>query len=288
MTGFGRAEYTENGLTVVVEIHSVNGRFLDVRMKLPRALYEYELELRKITQEYITRGKVTITVNLNSVGAHAESIEMDYMLADKYMSLSRDIASRYGIDNNMDAKTLMTLPDVIITGEDADAAEALWTITEKAVRSALKIHRTMREKEGAVIGGDIKARLEIISGHLEQIEKNIPDIIQYNKERLHKRLELLVGKDRVDEIRFAMEAALYADRMDVTEECVRFRSHNEQFAREISKEITSGKKLLFLLQEINREANTIGSKIMDAHCAQIVVRIKEELEKMREQAENME
>ncbi|MCE5249146.1 YicC family protein [bacterium] len=288
MTGFGRAEYSENGSTIVVEIHSVNGRFFDVRMKLPRLLYEYELELRKITQEYVSRGKVSVTVNLNSMNARAEGLEMDYSLADKYIALSRDIARRYDIDDTMDTRTLMAFPDVIMSGDDTGLAEEFWARTEKVMRSALEIHRAMREKEGSAIGDDIQSRLAVINGYLGQIENRIPEVRESNRERLLKRLETLVGQDKMDEIRFSMEAALYADRLDVTEECVRFRSHNEQFAHEIAREITSGKKLLFLLQEMSREANTIGSKIMDAECAQIVVKIKEELEKMREQAENME
>lgn len=288
MTGFGRAEYSDNGSIVTAEIHSVNGRFFDVRMKLPKTLYEYEAVLRKVSQEYVKRGKVFLTVNVNRSNGCGESVQFDVDFADKYMGLSREIASRYSIENNIDARTLMALPDVIVSSEEECEDGVIWEMAQKAVRSAFEIHTAMREEEGAVIGSDIEARLESVGSYLDQIELRIPVIVETNKERYRKRIENLVGAETVDEVRFAMEVAIYADRIDITEECVRFKSHNEQFAREIKNKITSGKKLLFLLQEMNREANTIGSKIMDADSAQIVVQIKEELEKMREQAENME
>lgn len=204
------------------------------------------------------------------------------------MGLSQEIAARYGIENNIDARTLMALPDVMVSSDEECEDGVIWEMAQKAIHSAFETHTAMREEEGAVIGSDIEARLKSVGGYLDQIEQRIPVIVETNKERYRKRIENLVGAETVDEVRFAMEVAIYADRIDITEECVRFKSHNEQFTREIKNKISSGKKLLFLLQEMNREANTIGSKIMDAESAQIVVHIKEELEKMREQAENME
>ena len=261
---------------------------MDVRLKLPKALYEYESELRKIAQEYIKRGKVYLTINHSRVAGRGEGLGVDTGVADKYIELSRELAQRYTIENNMDAKTLMTFSDVIVGKEDEFGDGELWGITQKVVHSALEIHTAMRAEEGTAIGRDIKTRLDTITEYLKRIETRAPGIIETNKERLRKKIDTLIGNDTVDEIRLAMELTLYADRVDVTEECVRFRSHNKQFAREFARDVTSGKKLGFLLQEMNREANTIGSKIMDADIAQIVVQIKEELEKMREQAENME
>lgn len=288
MTGFGRAEYSDNDSIVTAEVHSVNGRFFDVRMKLPKTLYEFEAVLRKVSQKYIKRGKVFLTINVNGVSGRADSVQFDVDLADKYMSMSQEITTRYSIENNIDARTLMMLPNVILTSDEECEDGVIWEMAQKAVHSAFEIHTGMREEEGAVIGSDIVARLESVGNYLDQIEQRIPVIVENNKERYRKRIENLIGVETVDEVRFAMEVAIYADRIDITEECVRFKSHNEQFAREIKNDVTSGKKLLFLLQEMNREANTIGSKIMDAESAQIVVHIKEELEKMREQAENME
>jgi uncharacterized protein (TIGR00255 family) len=288
MTGFGRAEVSKNGATVTVEVYSLNGRFLDVRTKLPKALYPYESHLRKLTQEYIGRGKVNVTVNVARESARADSMDIDYRLVDKYMALSLEIANRYGIEHAMDTKTVMSLPEVVVWNENGDSNGDLWLMTEQVARSAFDAHRSMRADEGSRIGADICQRLETVADLVDAIEKRAPELAVANRERLKKRLEQLIGKDDIDEIRFAMEVALYAERIDVTEECVRFKSHIGQFSREIAARESSGKKLLFLLQEMNREANTIGSKIMDADCTQMVVRIKEELEKIREQAENSE
>ena len=288
MTGFGSAEAVENGTSVKVEVQSVNGRFLDLKVKLPKCLYEYEGELRKIAQESIDRGRVNINVAITVAGARASSVKLDYELAERYVNLARELADRYDIQNTLDSRTLLSLPDILSLEEDGVSAESRWEIAKKATVAAFEAHRAMREKEGAAIGRDVSGRLEAITRHLENIETRAPEIIKTNTVRLRKRIETLLGSDTLDEVRFAMEVAVYADRLDITEECVRFRSHNKLFAQEVAQKKTSGRKLSFLLQEMNRETNTIGSKIMDADVAGIVVLIKEELEKMREQTENME
>lgn len=288
MTGFGKAEYSQNGSSIAVEVYSLNGRFLDVRTKLPRALFPYESELRKIAQEYIKRGKVTITVNVAKESARADAMEIDFKLADKYVGMSREIAERYGLDSAIDVRTLMTLPEIFTGNENGEENGGLWDKAEKTIREALEAHRAMRCEEGATLGSDIRERLLTIDDCLNRIKNRAGDIAEVNRQRLRKKIESLLGSDTFDEIRFAMDIALYAERVDVTEECVRFRSHIEQFSHELDNETTSGKKLLFLLQEMNREANTIGSKTMDTECTQTVILIKEELEKIREQAENTE
>jgi uncharacterized protein (TIGR00255 family) len=288
MTGFGSAKAAENGTSVKVEVSSVNGRFLDLKVKLPRYLNEYENELKKIAQEYIERGRVTVTVNMTVASDKASSVRVDTELAARYVKMARELADRHGIENGMDARTLLTLPDIFVWDEDALGGGFLWEITLRAAVAALDAHRAMREREGEAISRDVSARLETIGRRLDEIERRAPEIVSANTARLRKKIESLVGNGAFDEVRFAMEVALYADRIDITEECVRFRSHNALFLRELGQEKTSGRKLSFLLQEMNREANTIGSKIMDAGIAGIGVLIKEDLEKMREQTENME
>ena len=288
MTGFGSAEAAENGMSVKVEVASVNGRFLDLKVKLPRYLNEYENELKKIAQEYIERGRVTVTVNMTVASEKASSVRVDTELAARYVKMARELADRHGIENGMNARTLLTLPDIFVWDEGALDGGSLWEITRRAAVAALDAHRAMREREGEAISRDVSARLETIGRRLDEIERRAPEIVSANTARLRKKIESLVGNGAFDEVRFAMEVALYADRIDITEECVRFRSHNALFLRELGQEKTSGRKLSFLLQEMNREANTIGSKIMDAGIAGIGVLIKEDLEKMREQTENME
>lgn len=288
MTGFGSAEAADNGTTVKVEVSSVNGRFLDLKVKLPRYLNEYENELKKIAQEYIERGRVTVTVNMTVASEKAAAVRVDAELTARYVEMARELADRHGIVNGMDARTLLSLPDILVWDEDPIDGGSRWEIARKAVAAAFDAHRVMREQEGEAIGRDVNARLAAISRHIEDIERRAPEIVAVNTARLRKKIESLVGSETFDEMRFATEVALYADRIDITEECVRFRSHNALFLRELGQAKTSGRKLSFLLQEMNREANTIGSKIMDAGVAGTVVLIKEELEKIREQTENME
>ncbi len=288
MTGFGKGEFTDNGTSVVVEVFSVNGRFFDLKTRMPKSLNEYEGELRKIVQKYIERGRVTVSIFIDRPGMKAEEMEIDYELADRYLHLAEEISAKHGIENNIDSRTLLSLPEVICWGENGFDSENIREMVQKSLLSALEAHRNMREKEGAVIGDDMSKRLKVICGHIEKIDRLAPEAVEANTVRLRKKIESLIGRDALDETRFAMEVALYADRADITEESVRLRSHCDQFAKELSGKKTSGRKLSFLLQEMNREANTIGSKIMDAAISQTVVRIKEELEKMREQAENME
>jgi uncharacterized protein (TIGR00255 family) len=288
MTGFGSAEAVENGTSVKVEVHSVNGRFLDLKMKLPRSFAEYEGEFRKIAQDFIERGRVHVTVSLNMAGIRASGVRVDYPLAERYVKLAEELAGIHGIENRMDARTLLTLPEILTWEEDDISGESQWELAKKATLAAFESHRSMRESEGAVIGRDIRNRLDAIYHHIQEIEKSAPVIVESNIARFRKRVESLVGSDTFDEIRFKMEVALYADRVDITEECVRFKSHHDQFLKELAQKKSSGKKLSFLLQELNREANTIGSKVMDAGIAGIVVSVKEDLEKMREQCENME
>lgn len=288
MTGFGSAEFAENGTNVSIEVRSVNGRFFDLRTKMPKSLNGYEDELRKIAKSYVERGRVTVSISLNIPGVLSEEMTVDYDLADRYIRLAGEMSSRYEIDNNLDVRTLLSLPEIIHWDENGSDAESLWKVVEKAVIAAFDAYNAMREKEGAYIGKDISARLTVISGIIEEVEKRAPEVVETNTVRLRKKIENLIGDVSVDENRFIMETALYADRIDVTEECVRLRSHCDLFTQEISGDTASGKKLSFLLQEMNREANTIGSKVMDANISQTVVRIKEELEKIREQTENIE
>ncbi len=288
MTGFGSSEYSGNGTNISIEVRSVNGRFFDLRTKMPKSFLCHEGELRKIAQSYIERGRVTISISLDITGARAEEMSVDYDLADRYISLAGEMSSRYGIDNNMDSRTLMCLPEIIQWEENGFNNGKLWETVKKTAAEAFEAHRVMREKEGTSIEKDMKARLAVINGFAEEVENRAPEVVKANTVRLRKKIENLIGSSAVDENRFLMEMSLYAERVDITEECVRLRSHCEQFAHEISGDKASGRKLTFLLQEMNREANTIGSKVMNAKISQTVVRIKEELEKMREQAENME
>jgi len=291
MTGYGKASYDEDGVKADVEVQSVNGRFFDLKSKMPRYLNEFEGELREITHRFIERGRVNLSITIDLVSACLETLNIDYSLAERYVQFSDEIANRCGIENNVDARSILRLPDVIQSveaEESSDDTAALWEVAKKAIIPALEAHKAMRAKEGAVIGSDIGARLESVRNHMVAIERRSPVVLEENTHRLRKRIEQLIENDRIDESRFTLEVAIYAERTDITEECVRYYSHCDVFAQELSGKKASGKKLSFLLQEMNREANTTASKASDAEISQLVVQIKEEQEKMREQVENIE
>jgi len=288
MTGFGKGEYSEDGTCVTVEVSSVNGRFFDLKTKMPKSLVEFESKLRTVVQEYIDRGRVTVSIYVDQPGHRADAVEVDTVLAKKYITLAGELAALNDIENNLDVRTLFTLPDVVKREENGFDAVAMWDMVERAVRPALDAHRAMRVSEGAAIGDDMKQRLLVINEVVEEIGRLAPQAVEANTSRLRAKIDAFVGAERFDEARFAMEIAVYADRVDITEERVRLASHCEQYAHELDQDKTSGRKLSFLLQEMNRETNTIASKASDAGISQLVVRVKEELEKMREQAENME
>jgi uncharacterized protein (TIGR00255 family) len=288
MTGYGKAEYGGNGIKVSVEIQSVNSRFFELKAKLPRFLNEYENILREVIQGSISRGRVSLTITVDSPEQRIESYAIDFNLAGKYVELAEDLSKRYNIDNRVDARALLSMPDIFLRADNESGSKNVWEIVRRTLVSALDAHRAMREKEGAAIGADVSGRLKSIMSDIGEIEHHAPGAVEENTSRLRKKIETLLDAEKIDEIRFAMEVALYADRVDITEECVRFKSHTRLFASEIESEKTSGRKLAFLLQEMNREANTTASKAQDAVISQIVIHIKEELEKMREQVENME
>ena len=291
MTGYGKASYVKDGVKANVEVQSVNGRFFDLKSKMPRYLNEFEGELREIIHRFIERGRVNLAITIDQASARLETLNIDYSLAERYVQFSDEIANRCGIENNVDARSILSLPDVIQSveaEESSDDAVALWEVAKKAIIPALEAHKAMRAKEGAVIGSDIRARLESVRNHTTAIERRSPVVLEDNTRRLRKRIEQLIEHGRIDESRFTLEVAIYAERTDITEECVRYHSHCDVFVQELSGKKASGKKLSFLLQEMNREANTIASKASDAEISQLVVQIKEEQEKMREQAENIE
>jgi uncharacterized protein (TIGR00255 family) len=288
MTGFGRAEFNEDGVTIAVEVHSVNSRFLDLKIKTPNLLNEYEPELRKLVQSAIDRGRVTLTVFVDEPGAHTGSLRVDYDIAGKYIEIAREMNLRFGLSNGIGAREIMSMPDVLTFRDLGSSSEKIWELVSRVVKNALTAHTAMREREGTVIGQDVDRRLVSIRGHIAEIERRAPESVKANTTRLREKIVKLLDNVTADENRIAQELAIYADRVDITEECVRFNAHCDVFERELRSKKTSGKKLSFLLQELNREANTTASKSNDAGIAQIVVLIKEELEKMREQVENME
>jgi uncharacterized protein (TIGR00255 family) len=288
MTGFGKAEYNDAGIILSAEVHSINSRYLDLKLKFPNALNQYEPDIRKQIQSAFSRGRVTVTIYLDEPAGRLNNLRVNFELAERYFQLSKEMSERYGIPDGLDTRSIMSLPDVVSSAEEKGSTDRVWDLCRDILQKAIDANTVSRETEGRNIGADVGARLGKVRNSMEEIRRRATELAVQNAVRLREKIGKLIDVDKIDEQRLAMEAALYADRIDITEECVRHASHCDEFEKELKSRMGSGKKLSFLLQEMHREANTIASKANDAGISQLIVLIKEEQEKMREQVENME
>lgn len=287
MTGFAKTETSENGLTVNIEIKSLNGRFLEINCKMPRNLNHRERELRELVRQFMDRGTVSIFINVDNSDGSKKLMFNENAAILCYESLN-NLREKLKIRETVKLEHVLQLSDNFIVQEVNDDEKQLMYLINKGMRNALKSLDEMRMKEGQQIAKDIKMRIgeiEVLMNQVEEISMNrVPD----ERQRLRERIAMLFESDEIDEQRLQTEMVLLADKLDVTEECTRMRSHIIFFNEIFRGKESSGRKLNFLLQEMNREVNTVGSKITDASAAKIVVAIKEELEKIREQVQNIE
>ena len=288
MTGFGAADGIAGGARVSVEIRTVNHRFFSPNLKIPPAFGRWEGELRELLRQKIARGHVTLSVRIDrDPGAAASAI--DEARFAEYLAVLRALQKKHGLEGPLEASTILRLPDVVTAQTDAvedDAGSKLAAIVSKAVDALV----AMRQGEGAQLAAFLVERVAVVEAALARIEKRAPIRLREQHERVRRSVGDLIGGAGADPQRIAQEIAILADRLDVTEELDRFRSHLAAF-RETAGARTSepvGKRLGFILQEMVREANTIGSKASDAAIQEDVIGIKEELERIREQVENLE
>ena len=291
MTGFGRATREIEGLVLEVEARSVNHRHLDLRLRLPRTLAEHETALKKRLQAGLSRGKVDVTVNL-VVGAAATALEIDEGIAAQYVDAANRLRSAHGLGDALDVSALLALPGVTRIVETELSAETLLAPTEEAIDEALAALVQMRAVEGESLAAEFEGRLATVVDLAGRFEARAGEVVEVAKQRLKKRAEQIerdVGL--LDAARLHQEVVIAADRLDITEELVRLRSHVDQFRETLAAAGPGepvGRRLDFLLQELGREANTVGSKANDAPLAQDVVELKTELERIREQVQNVE
>jgi uncharacterized protein (TIGR00255 family) len=290
MTGFGRAEFELAGSGFQVEVRAVNHRHLDLQVRLPRTLQRFEPDVRRRLQGRFARGKVEVTVSGRG-GVPLESLRIDEEAAGRYVAAARELVARHGISHDLGAGRLLALPGVARLAEpqleDGEFAGALGAAAERAADEAL----AMRRAEGEALARELGGRLDRVAELVEQLAERSGIVQTGARDRLRKRAEQLAAElGQRDEARLAQELVWAADRLDVTEELVRLRSHVEQFRAALAEppEGGVGRRLEFLLQELQREANTIGSKCSDAPVAHLVVDLKTELERAREQALNVE
>lgn len=288
MTGYGRAELVEEDIKATVEISSVNNRFCDIQFRLPKQLSPLESKLKEIILTTITRGKISLTLNWEETLPVASYVKLNEEAADVYFNIMTQLKQRYNLSADIRMDHFLSLPDLVkVEKEETDLNKA-WEIISKITQQALEEFNQMRKAEGAKLAQDLSERVARLEKTIPQIERLTPKSIDNYRKKLKSRIKELVESSQVDEHRIELEVALMAEKCDVTEECVRFRSHNHQFLFALKEDVPVGKRLTFLLQEMNREANTIGSKAADAEISQKVIFLKEEIEKLREQVQNIE
>lgn len=288
MTGYGRGEIEENGLRVSAEIKSVNNRFLEVAVKLPRFLAPLESDVRETVHKKLSRGRLFVDISWDEPGGPAETVVLDEAAADVYHKLLQSLKKRFGLSGEVDLATFASLPDLLKKEvKEWEPSRALPHVKE-ALGIALDDLVEMKTREGVALAEDLRARLNLMLNRLAAIEKRAPERVEELRERLAKRLKELNESGEYDDALLTQEVVIFAERTDYTEECVRFGIHCKNFIDYLDSGGAVGRKLNFLLQELGREANTIGAKAGDALVSENVVLIKEELEKVREQVQNIE
>ena len=288
MTGYGSADIERNGQRLTAEIRSVNHRFCEVSVRAPRVMALFEDQIRQLISERFSRGKFNLTITWGGAGETGEVLRLNEPVADRYVALLDQLRQRYHIDHGLDLKTLAALPDIFEWEHSALSDEETWALVKQLVLGACENMNAMKAREGEALAKDLDARLQVIRRHLDVVVERAPVRPNEAKDRLMTRLKPLLGDVEMDPVRIAQEVAIMVDRLDCTEECVRLAAHLDQFRSLIEGAELAGRKLNFLLQEMNREANTIGSKSNDVEITRAVIVIKEEIERLREQVQNVE
>ena len=288
MTGYGRGEAVAGGLFAAVEIRSVNSRYLEVTTRLPRSLSIRENEIKEIIRRRLSRGKINVIVALERKNAGEVPLRVNAAAAKAYYRLLNDLRKAVRLRETVKLDHLLHFPEILEAPDIEPTDEKEWGVAQGALERAIDQVVQMRLNEGGELKKDLRDRIGSLEEKLSRIETLSAAQIPFERERLRERVKQLLNGESVDEGRLELELALLADRQDVTEECVRFRSHNKFFFIALDDEESAGRKLNFLVQEMNREANTIGSKSGSAEIAHLIVRVKEELEKIREQLQNIE
>ena len=288
MTGYGRVQQFIDGFNILLEIKSVNHRFYEFSARVPR-LYGYvEEKLKAYMQGYISRGKVDVFLTIESIEGVNVDVQLNYHLAESYIAALRELRNKFNLIDDISVANIAHNNDIFTVTKPPENENLIWNAVKKAADSAIAEFVNMRTLEGERLKNDIAQRAEKILGFVDIIEQRSPSTVEEYRARLTQHMKEVLLDIKLDENRILMEAALYADKTSVTEETVRLKSHFKQFSLMLEAEEPVGRKLDFLMQEMNREANTIGSKALDLDIASVVVEIKAELEKIREQIQNIE
>ena len=288
MTGFGRAQVSVEGYNIAVEIRSVNNRYFDFYAKMPRTFSFLEEKVKSLLSTEISRGKVECSLQIETTADESVVVSINEPLAVGYVKAVEELAEKFDVKNDLTALSLARFSDILSITKAPVDEEDLWNKVQVAVKEALAEFIKMREIEGKKLKADVLSRADLIINNVAYIEERSPETVKAYSEKLLERMKTVLGDTQVDEARILTEAAIYADKVAVAEETVRLRSHIDQLHSMLDSNEAVGRKLDFLVQEINREANTIGSKAQDVDIARRVIDIKAEVEKIREQIQNIE
>ncbi len=288
MTGYGRAIQLVDGMNITVEIKSVNHRYFEFSSKLPRSYGFLDEKLKSFFMGKLTRGKMECYVSIETVEEPDTLISVNHPLVKGYLDAYKELADTYGLENNIKVSDIARVSDVFSIRKQAADEDKIWAAVSVVAQEALDGFIAMREREGERLKADVLSRLATIIECVEYVEERSPETVKEYNEKLLSRLRELLEETHIDEQRILTEAAIFADKVAVAEETVRLRSHISQLTSFLDSSEAVGKKMDFLVQELNREANTIGSKAQDVEIARRVVSIKAEIEKIREQIQNIE
>ncbi len=288
MTGFGRAVTEQGGKSIQVEVRSVNNRFLDTVIKMPRQISGYEQSVRDIIGKRLQRGRVSVWINILRDDSGAATLSLNHVLAKEFVASARELSRELDLDDNIDINAVLNLPEVVTAPVPVTTDEDLWSVSKSCLQKALDQMVHMREEEGASLKNDLESRIQTLLHQIDMVETDSDGAAEQVLSKLRDRVHKLMDTENLDEGRLEMELALLVDRMDITEECVRFRSHCDQFLDSLQAVESQGRKLNFILQEMHREINTIGSKTNLAEVSREIVDLKNEIERIREQVQNIE
>ena len=289
MTAYGRGEFTLDKMTFIAEIKSVNNRYRDVILRIPKALLVFEDEIRSYIFSRIRRGRIEVSIQVEKNGAEpGYNLELNLPLVESYLRIFRHLSEEFGLDKPIGPDYLCQMKDVIIVKSEDEDSDRVRSGLQEVLKRAIDSLNAMRLREGEAIEEDFRTRLQRIEEGLDDIKNRAPLVVEHHRRKLTERIDQILPDVEIDENRLLQEVAIFAERSDITEEIVRTGSHLKQFHHYMTINDAVGRRLDFLVQEINREINTISAKASDSSISAGVVEIKAELEKLREQIQNVE
>ncbi|MBR5155035.1 MAG: YicC family protein [Clostridia bacterium] len=287
MTGFGRAEKTVDGFNVKVNLKSVNHRYMDIAIKVPKYYTFMEEKIRQAAAKYISRGKVEVYVSLERIEGSGKTVVLDKDVAINYVNALKSL-KKFGLKDDVKISTIAQYHDIFKLESDETDEEYVSNLILEVFSEAAEDFVNMRINEGKNMEQDILSHIDILAENLSKVEERYPQIVEEYRNRLMRKISEVLEDKNVDETRVITEAAVFAEKSDIGEETVRLRSHIKEFKKAIDTDLPIGKKLDFMIQEMNRETNTMGSKANDVEISRIIVNMKSEIEKIREQIQNIE